>query len=411
MLSDLTALAKRASQSVVAVGSADDTSTDEWGTARRGFAGLLGRGDTDKTEAAGRRLDQTRDQLQAASGHELKQARADLEVVWQARLEDLLDEDPDVAGALRSLVDHIEAKQPQKAGKHAQWRDALQPIPRILSWYKDNAVAGILLAAGFVVFKGYVLARGDVATALGILQYAGLATVVTAGLLSSLPILITAMLAYTLSRVLAWFLAWARWKWGSQWPQPEDFSRPLLWVTLGVFVLAAVFAPWTYLVLAGLIGLAIAVMRPLRKSDRVARPGAEQVASPGAEQVASPGAEQVGRLFGGLIRVVLGAAAVVAVIFSLYAVWVPHEVVYFRPGTVPPKVVGYVLSEGGGWITILTTGAHRIVHYPDADVAAQMVCEKTSELTDAPTLWDTATGLNPSVKSVLHPVAPRPCPH
>lgn len=60
----------------------------------------------------------------------------------------------------------------------------------------------ILLAAGFVVLKGYVLARGDVATALGILQYAGLATVVTAGLLSSLPILAAAMLAYTITESL-----------------------------------------------------------------------------------------------------------------------------------------------------------------------------------------------------------------
>jgi hypothetical protein len=43
------------------------------------------------------------------------------------------------------------------------------------------------LPTGFVILKGYVIARGDLATALGILQYAGLVTVVTAGLLSSLP--------------------------------------------------------------------------------------------------------------------------------------------------------------------------------------------------------------------------------
>jgi hypothetical protein len=60
---------------------------------------------------------------------------------------------------------------------------------------------------------------------------------------------------------------------------------------------------------------------------------------------------------------------------------------------------------------MLTSGAHRIVRYPDAKVTAQMVCEKSSELTDAPTLWDTVTGLNSVVKSVLHPAAPGPCPH
>ena len=37
--------------------------TDAWGTAKRGFARLLGRGDPARTELAERRLEQTRDQL------------------------------------------------------------------------------------------------------------------------------------------------------------------------------------------------------------------------------------------------------------------------------------------------------------------------------------------------------------
>jgi hypothetical protein len=383
MPSDLTALAALASRTVVAAASADDASSDEWGAAKRGVARLLGRGDPERQLRTERQLDQTRDQLQAAAGQEREKRTRAEEAAWRDRLEHLLMEHPDVADGLRQQVDQI-----RKASKHAQWRDALQPIPRILRWYKDNAVAGILLAAGFVVFKGYVLARGDVATALGILQYAGLATVVTAGLLSSLPILTAAMLAYTVSRVLTWILGKSR----SHESKPA-FTRPLLVVTLGAFVLAALFAPWTYLALACVIGLAIALMRTLRARERAAR------------------------LVAGLVRALLASAAVLAVIFSLYAVWVPHEVVYFRPGTLPQNTaprteqVGYVLSEGNGWITILTSGAHRIVHYPDARVTAQMVCEKSSELTDAPTLWDTVTGLNSVVKSVLHPAAPRPCPH
>jgi hypothetical protein len=378
MPSDLTALAALASRTIVAAASTDDVSADEWGTAKRGVARLLGRGDPERQLRTERQLDQTCDQLRAAAGQEREKRTRAEEAAWRDRLEHLLKEHPDVADGLRQQVDQI-----RKASKHAQWRDALQPIPRILRWYKDNAVAGILLAAGFVVLKGYILARGDVATALGILQYAGLATVVTAGLLSSLPILTAAMLAYTVSRVFTWILGKSR----SQEPKP-GFTRPLLVVTLGAFVLAALFAPWTYLALACVIGLAIALMPTLRARGLAA----------------------------GLVRVLLASAAVLAVIFSLYAVWVPHEVVYFRPGTLPyntaPRTgqVGYVLSEGNGWITILTSGAHRIVHYPDARVTAQMVCEKSSELTDAPTLWDTVTGLNSVVKSVLHPAAPRPCP-
>lgn len=99
MPSDLTALAVLAGQTVVAAAS-----TDEWGTTKQGVARLLGRGDQKREQLAERRLDQTRDQLQAAPGQELEQARADLEAVWRTRLGDLLEEHPEKAGELRVLV-------------------------------------------------------------------------------------------------------------------------------------------------------------------------------------------------------------------------------------------------------------------------------------------------------------------
>ena len=158
---------------------------------------LLGGGDTEQKLLAELQMDQTSNQLKATAGLEREQARAALEAVWRTQLADLED------GELQGLVNLIQAdlkkgmaKAAKKAQERQRWRDALQPLPTILDWYKANAFAGILLAAGFVVLKAYVIARGDLATALGILQYAGLATVVTASLLSSLPILAAAMLAY-----------------------------------------------------------------------------------------------------------------------------------------------------------------------------------------------------------------------
>jgi hypothetical protein len=56
----------------------------------------------------------------------------------------------------------------EKARKRKEWRDALRPLPGALDWYKVNAFAGIFLAAGFVVLKCFVIARGDVTTALEI---------------------------------------------------------------------------------------------------------------------------------------------------------------------------------------------------------------------------------------------------
>lgn len=373
MPSDLTALASR---TVVAAASTDDASTKVWERAKRGVARLLGRGDQVRERWAERRLDQTRDQLHDASGHELKQARADLEAFWRTRLGELLEEHPGAAGELRALVHQVQAELPDSERK--PWRDALQPIPTVIGWYRANVFAGFLLAAGFVVLKGYVIARGDLATALGILQYAGLATVVTAGLLSSLPILAAAMLAFTVIHTI-----------GSHGPPGLRYR---LWVMLGAFVLAAVFTPWAYLVLAALIGLGIGATRRWHAPKWVAWP----------------------------VYVLVAIIAVPAVILSLYTVWVPHEKVHFQPGTLPantspPNVqVGYVLSEDNGWITMLTSGTHQIVRYPDADVLTQMVCERYprpgdifSEVREGVTLWDVVT----SHMHFLRPAANHNCPY
>jgi hypothetical protein len=76
------------------------------------------------------------------------------------------------------------------------------------------------------------------------------------------------------------------------------------WVLLGALVLAAVFTPWLYLVLAVGIGLGIGAMRR--------RPHAP-------------------KRFTWPAYAVVAILAVPAVILSLYTVWVPHEKVNFLP--------------------------------------------------------------------------------
>jgi WD40 repeat protein len=61
------------------------------------------------------------------------------------------------------------------------WRDAFKPVPDMFDWYKGNGAVGTLFLALFLVLKGFALAKGDITTALGILQYAGLSSVVIAG--------------------------------------------------------------------------------------------------------------------------------------------------------------------------------------------------------------------------------------
>jgi hypothetical protein len=51
-----------------------------------------------------------------------------------------------------------------------QWRKALEPIPTVIRWYVSHPAAGTLLLGAFLVVKCFVLSKGDIPTALGILH-------------------------------------------------------------------------------------------------------------------------------------------------------------------------------------------------------------------------------------------------
>lgn len=104
---DPVALAALAAQTVVAAAA-----TDAWGMAKRGMARLLSRGDLSRERLVEQRLDNTHEQLQAATGQELESARAGLEAAWRTRFVDLLEEHADVADDLQALVDQIQAGLP-----------------------------------------------------------------------------------------------------------------------------------------------------------------------------------------------------------------------------------------------------------------------------------------------------------
>jgi hypothetical protein len=96
--------------------------TDAWGSARKGFARLLGRGDPAKTQLVEERLAETHDQLTQAVGADLEPVRAELEARWVTRMRDLLEEDPGVEADLRALVQEIQAQLPAEtvsAADHA----------------------------------------------------------------------------------------------------------------------------------------------------------------------------------------------------------------------------------------------------------------------------------------------------
>ncbi|MGD0245145.1 MAG: WD40 repeat domain-containing protein [Streptosporangiaceae bacterium] len=260
------------------------------------------------------------------------------------------------------------------------WRDAFKPVPNLFDWYKGNVAAGTLFLALFLVLKGFVLAKGDTTTALGILQYAGLSSVVIAGLLSSLPLLASAMLALGIFRVVG----------------GQQLTFPLGLVTAGWAVLCAVFAPWPVMTISAGLGLVFGLGRRF-----VERWMARSLIRTSLRLLA-----------GGILFV----WAVYALIAVLYSVWLPHESVKFTPGPrgyPPAQQTGYVLTEDNGWITILTSGSHEIVRYPDSAVKSFMLCQRVplndlSYVTEARTLWQEFTLLRPL--KIVRATANTPCP-
>jgi hypothetical protein len=284
-----------------------------------------------------------------------------------------------------------------------QWRKALEPIPTVIRWYVSHPAAGTLLLGAFLVVKCFVLSKGDIPTALGILHTAGLVNVAIGGVLSALPILAAMMLAVSVWRVVrSWrpptgsFLGAVL--------SPDSFGRylrdgipPRAAVTAAAAVLCAVLTPWTFVVGAAVIG-------GLQGGIEIWSKGAGS--GPARRRIVPAGLVLV-------LRLLIGTFTVYAVVVMLYSVWLPHEAVTLKTGPVPRREVGYVLAEDpGGWITILRTGAHRIVLYPDSEVKSQVICQRASNgrwerIANASTLWDLVT--NASWLNALQPATLPPC--
>jgi len=101
----LLALAELAGKMLV-----DATATEEWETAERGYAQLLGRGHA--KQLAGQWLEETRKQLTGRAGTNTESIRTALAMRWTVRLADLLEENPDAEAELRALVQQIQAALP-----------------------------------------------------------------------------------------------------------------------------------------------------------------------------------------------------------------------------------------------------------------------------------------------------------
>lgn len=91
---------------------ASAAATELWQDARAGFVRTLGRGNLECEELAGVRLDALVEAVQLVPEPQRDVVRRQQALVWQTRLADLLQEDPNVAQALRELTNDLQQRQP-----------------------------------------------------------------------------------------------------------------------------------------------------------------------------------------------------------------------------------------------------------------------------------------------------------
>jgi hypothetical protein len=262
----------------------------------------------------------------------------------------------------------------QPDARWEDWRIALQPIPAFVGWYRENKISGTLLITAFVIVKGYVVARGDITTALGIVRYVGVAGWVVAAVLSSLPTLAAAMLAICFYQIL-WPLV------GRQLAN----RRQMLVVTVVAFLICAALTPWPVVVAAIWLGLWFGVLQWLFYAYR--------------KKIVI---DWIIRIVGGLILLGEGAAMVV----MLYAAWLPNEQVKFKKpkvatvkstvATVKPMVANVLAEDSGGRITLLVSDSRKIIRREYDNVVMITECSfpphgGLSNIYDAPTPWAWAT--------------------
>ena len=210
------------------------------------------------------------------------------------------------------------------------------------------------LAFSYVIIKVIWIARGDIPTALGVFNSAGLATVIVGGLLSALPV------------ISATALGWAVFQISRCWLRQGKFPRaPYPWIVLSAAGIACFFlTPWPVMASGAFLGFVCGIFAGWLCSKP------EEPAADGRKWVGC-----IGRL--AALAVVVIASFYLVLNPLLYAVWLPHETLKLTKPN-PQPMVGYVLSDGNGWVSVLRTGVRRIYRFPSQDVLARDLCRPTS---------------------------------
>ena len=228
-----------------------------------------------------------------------------------------------------------------------------------------------ILALAFVVIKVLWIARGDIPTALGVFNSAGLVTVIAGGLLSALPLISAAAFGLAMFEIIK---SWLR-DYRARLQQAGRRGRircalgtfprdaPLLAGFSAAAVACFALAPWPVMASCAFIGLISGI--------------AAAWAASRATQTTN-GRKRIRKTIRAGAWGTLGILSVLLVLYPLlYAVWLPHETLTLSNSN-PDPMVGYVLSDSNGWISLLRSGDRRIYRFRIEDVTARTLCSENS---------------------------------
>jgi hypothetical protein len=249
--------------------------------------------------------------------------------------------------------------------------DPSQTAKDVAEWCKKYTLGVTIGLFAFLALKTLVMAKGDVPTALAILQSAPLTLVVVGALLSAFPLVVLVFNAWVSFYIVT---------------HPKELGGYAAFIV--VLLISAVVSPWSaYIsgpIIGGLLYLACLAGSRNSKLKRV--------------------------VLRWSARLVLLLVALHSIYVVMYAVWLPHEAVFSKGN--PNPTVGYVLDTGGGWTTVLVSGHRRIVLIPSDDVESRTVCvlnSSDSGVIPLPHQSDTLWRLLGRVSSSLAPERPPDC--
>ena len=235
-----------------------------------------------------------------------------------------------------------DANPPPIAGE----RDSERPgWLRVVSRLSDIGMWQFItvLAFGFVVIKVIWIARGDIPTALGVFNSAGLPAVIAGGLLSALPLISAAALGLAAFEIV------------------KSPRRIRAWVWFSAAAVAGfVLTPWPVMASGAFLGLISGVAAALAASN--------------TRKSSSNRRKWIGVIRRVATWGVVGILSFILVLNPLfYGVWLPHETLTLMNSS-SQSMVGYVLSDSNGWISLLRAGDRRIYRFRMEDVTARTLC-------------------------------------